>query len=96
MIDQSRCNRRPTSLTLSLSHTRASYTSIDLALSQTVRIVLAYRLNRDLPIRTLKCDDVYYYLTAEGLSAPCGENKSRTVSATRSRALQLVYLFQAR
>jgi 4-amino-4-deoxy-L-arabinose transferase-like glycosyltransferase len=56
----------------------------------TARIVLAYRLKRDIPFRALRCDEEYYYLIRGQTSASCALNNPATVSATRKGTLQLL------
>jgi histidinol-phosphate/aromatic aminotransferase/cobyric acid decarboxylase-like protein len=63
--------------------------------SETARIVLAYRLKREIPFRAMTCEGEYYYLTPGTLGAFCAPNNPTAVSATRKRTLQLVRVSDA-
>jgi 4-amino-4-deoxy-L-arabinose transferase-like glycosyltransferase len=57
-----------------------------------VLMVLAYRLNRDIQPQTLICQSGYYYLTVESFGNSCSPNIPTTVSASRKLDLQLLHL----
>jgi 4-amino-4-deoxy-L-arabinose transferase-like glycosyltransferase len=64
-----------------------------LGFPETARIVLAYRLKRDIPLRALmKCDEEYYYLTQGQTGASCAPNNPTTMSASRDGTLQLLHV----
>ena len=57
-----------------------------------VLMVLAYRLNRDIQPQTLMCQGDYYYLTVESFGNSCSPKIPTTVSASRKLNLQLLHL----
>ena len=63
--------------------------------SETARIVLAYRLKREIPFRAMTCEGEYYYLTPGTPGAFCAPNNPTAVSATHKRSLQLVRVSDA-
>ncbi len=63
--------------------------------SQTARIVLAYRLKREIPFRTMTCEGEYYYLTPGTPGDFCAPNNPTTLSASGKRKLQLLHVSDA-
>ena len=63
--------------------------------SETARIVLAYRLKREIPFRTMTCEGEYYYLTPATPGADCAPNNPTSLSASPQRKLQLLHVSNA-
>jgi 4-amino-4-deoxy-L-arabinose transferase-like glycosyltransferase len=56
----------------------------------TTRIVLAYRLKRDIPAQALECQGEYYYLTIESSADSCAKKLTSPVTNTRNQTLYLL------